>query len=205
MSRRLMLALVVAAGALVLASACGGSAKAPAPAATSTSEAPAARTTGIAEVDAVLAAVAAGDAAAFEALVTFQTEACSTAPAAGQPSCRPDETDGTPVDYLPETITGFCRVATRSLQLRKDEIESLLSSLGETPVYALYRDRSGDLPDLYVATWAQDARDVDYSVTATQVSIASGKVVAANQVCAKSRGELAQDVPPDAFALPPAD
>lgn len=91
--------------------------------------------TGIAQVDAFLGALQVEPARerrqAIEALIGYQQTPCSYIAAAGAPTCRSGEQEGTPVGAFPYKSCNY-------QFLRPDEIESVLILLAGATVYAVY-------------------------------------------------------------------
>lgn len=89
--------------------------------------------TGLVEVDAVITAMLGNNVAARRALVRFTTAACTTREGAGgPPKCKPDEAEGTPVEFLP--ILGPGEGST----IRKADVDKLLD-VAVKSVYGVYR------------------------------------------------------------------
>lgn len=105
--------------ALGILSACGGPPRR------------AAGPTGVAELDAIIAAVLAGDTAGQKNLIGYTESACSSAEGlGGPPVCLPGEPEGTPVEVLP--ILG-----SEGGYIRKADINAW-QGLHSTELYAVY-------------------------------------------------------------------
>jgi hypothetical protein len=153
--RRTARALRAALAALLLAgagaaAACASTAESPehTPAATPTS---AARETGTAALDAIIAAAVRGDTAALQAAIQYTPTACITTPQGigAPPFCRAGEAEGTKVDVIPlAQCEGFF---ARSDELRMDALA------GAATLYAVYRASAADQfpPGKYWAIFAR--------------------------------------------------
>ena len=92
---------------------------------------PPAAPTGVAELDAIIAAVLAGDTAAQKNLIGYTEAGCSSAEGlGGPPPCLPGEPEGTPVEVLP--ILG-----AEGGYIRKAHIDAW-AGLRATELYAAY-------------------------------------------------------------------
>lgn len=89
-------------------------------------------TTGIAEVDDVIAAVASGDRQRLISLIKYTSAPCTNAEGlGGPPKCRAGEAEGTVSEVLPF-------LSSEGHHLRKDEIEQW-QDVDATGLYAIYR------------------------------------------------------------------
>ena len=163
--------------------------------------------TGIQEVDAVIDAALSGDPEAYRALVRLTSSPCTreeTAETIANPLCRPDEPEGTPVDFLPFIITGTCNVAARTQEVRADELGLPVSS--ESELYAVYQTvpRRG-AGRRYTAVFVQGSADPRWQVLGTRVLIENGRVVSVNHHCGDTRAELVAGVQPEDFVLSPQE
>jgi hypothetical protein len=99
-------------------------------------------TTGIQEVDRVLAAVAGGQADEFSSLLHHATVPCTTKDGlGGPPKCRDGEAEGTPVEGLPF-------ISSEGVFRRKDDITGTFR-LQEEALYAIYRVSGNALNEEY--------------------------------------------------------
>ncbi len=161
----------------------------PEPAATSTPEVEI-RHTGVAEVDAVIDAVASGDEAAIRELTLFQSVPCvgpTPANLGGPPLCLEDE----PFDTIVSVLRG---VGCHGDYGRQADILNVISGLPPSP---------------YAAYGADGQYNIVYSYGAGTEAIGAGLVVEEGRItgltnrCAQGPEVFIEHVPPEQIVLPP--
>jgi len=140
--------------ALLVALACGGSSYKATTTAATTVAPTATRSrsiTGIANVDAIIAAVAAGDAPTLQRLVRYAPVACSFKQegAGGPPLCRAGEADGQQIDVL-------AMAQCEGFYARPDEFDASRLPLVASRLYAVYRTAGAWPPGAYAMLFSVD-------------------------------------------------
>ncbi len=172
------------------------------PSSPTTSRTPAARRTGIPELDAFIDALIADhgqkEKPALSALLGFTQIACTATPAqgiGGPPVCQLNEEDGELVDVFP---TASCEGA----YLRPHEIGQVLDVLGESTVYAIYRTPPGrGFVGDYIAVISDQAER--RAGLAWAVEIDDAKIVGLSFSCAAAPGEFVESSGLEDAVLPP--
>lgn len=162
----------------------------PTPASTPTAEATAgAGETGIASVDAALAALVEQDAAALGAQARFQQLACETEPMGigGPPICEAGEADGTVVSVFPvaQCEGGF---------IREGALAGAFTSLTKYPVdvYGVYRTPPQYFPE-GAYTIVIDSPDPERPGSAREIVLDDVGITGINYGCAESPEVLVQN------------
>lgn len=152
--------------------------------------------TGIAEIDAVIAAVTSGQAGPLLGLVKYEKVACSTNPPG--PKCGADQPEGTEVDALQVTdCVGH--------MLGKTDVQSFAAKMVPANLYAVFRDTSGYRQVIFDRETGQGVvtrvtLDNDGAVIGLAVSC---EEAGADRLAMLTEARIAYQYAPDRFILPP--
>lgn len=160
------------------------------------------------EIEPIIDAVLANDTAAFLALNRFMSRPCVSQElpeTIAEPVCR-DETPATPVEFIPEIITGLCNIAARTQELRPEEIGSLLDLDGFDELYAVHRAGPWGQEGETTVVFVGDSEDSRFPVVSGRLAVEGDRVVSLNYHCALTQSELVENIELEDFLLhEPAD
>ncbi len=162
-------------------------------------------TSGVATVDAAIAAIAAGDVSALRGLVAYTKVACRASPPQGfpqPPKCPPGTPDGTPVDI-------FAGASCEGFYILPDDVDEAVARFldGRPGLYAVIEsDPSAPAPVDWPAARYTIVYGVEHDVLdllAQEVLIGEEGVAGILSGCSATPAQEIANIPADRWVLPP--
>ena len=162
--------------------------------------------TGVAALDAVIAALETGDKEAIQRLAGFRPVPCTNeAGLGGPPKCQPGMSPGTPIEAMP---SGGCEGSwwLKDEFLSAEGIDRFVEAFAAPRLYAVYRPPAsaqrkwpeGD----YIVVYA---RDLGFGRFAQTIGVTDGRIVSMWGGCGRKPEDVLRDVPGVEIILAPPE